>query len=163
MRRVIIKAETPVMLNGFECPAGRGHVKRDFRRVHLQGKIDINGFKGFQDRPEATSEILKALLQVSLVGRREGVAGVPNTRPGKSVDHGRENEIAVGFGVHEFATRACGELEPFGRPLPNPFRFAVTPDFQGQNGLVTVVDVVADSLAHQMIGNPEGCQAVIGE
>ena len=55
-------------------------------------------------------------------------------------------------------------LQFSGGPLPNPFRFPVSPDSSGQDGLMTLVDrVVAHRLTYQVRGDGEDLQAVLGQ
>ena len=75
---VVVKAETLVVTDGVERALGRSNVEGDLGRVHFEAKVDIVLLESFEDRLPALGEIVITLLQVGLVGGREGVDRVPD-------------------------------------------------------------------------------------
>lgn len=87
---------------------------------------------------------------------------MPDRRAGEAVDD-RVDDRLVGAGVEEFACGACGGLHRLGGALADALRIAVAPDLRGEDGLVALVDRIADGLADEVIGNGVAAQAVLLE
>ena len=51
----------------------------------------------------------------------------------------------------------------FGGALSNAFRVAIAPDFIREDGLMAFIDIVADGLAYEVIGNGVAIEAVLIE
>jgi len=166
--RVIIKAEALVVTNGLKGALGRSDVEGDFGRVYFEREVDVLLFKGRQDRLPALSEVIVALLQESLVGRREGVERVPDGRTREAVNDDLAGTLRllghVGLaGIEKFAGRLGGQRHFLGGTLTDAFRLTVAPHMRGENGLVTFVDVVAGGLAYEVRRNGPATEVVLSE
>ena len=165
MGGVEIEAETLMALHCFDGASGGGDIESDLSRMNLQSEVDVCFVEGIQDRNEALGEILVALFQESLIRRRESVQGVPYGGSGKAV-HNRRKIIlfaASRLAVEELAGRLSGGDHVASSAFANTLRFAISPNVRRQDRFVSFVDVVADGLAYQVIGNGVASEAVLLE
>jgi hypothetical protein len=161
-----LKPNALVAVDRRDRALGAGDVERDLGRVHLEGEIDVELLEGLEDRAEALGEIGEAGIPIRLRGRREGVDRVPDGRAGEAVDDRGKvvlGAVAAGLGVEERA-RGLGRGDHLlGGPLAHALGVAVAPDVGRQDGLVALVDVVADRLADEVAGDGVAGQAVVLE
>ena len=165
MGRIVIEAEALVALDGGDGALGRGDVEGDLGRVNFEAEVHVGLVEGVEDRAEALAEVGETGVPVGLRSRREGVDRVPDAGPGEAVDDGREGvaALAAGLRVEEGAGGLGGEGEFLRGALAHALGIAVAPDVGRENGLVALVDAVADGLADEVVGNRVAGEAVVLE
>jgi hypothetical protein len=152
VRRVVVEAEGGVAVDGLDGALGGGDVEGDLGRVHLEREAHAELGVGVEDRRPAAGEVVEARLS-SLRGRREGVERVPDRRAGEAVDD-LQAERGGGAPVAIISSAARWRT-PSGSPSPQTCG--------GQDGLVALVDAVADRLADEVVGDGEELQVVLRE
>ena len=165
---VVVEAETLVVADGVERALGGGDVEGDLGRVHFEAEVDVVLLEDLEDGLPALGEVVVALLQVGLVGGREGVDRVPDGGTGEAVDDGLAGALRlVGHvslaSVEELAGGLGGQGHLGARALTDAFRITVTPDVGGQDALVALVDVVAGGLADEVRGDRPAAEVVLRE
>ena len=80
---------------------------------------------------------------------------MPDTRAAEAVDHGRKIQVAMRLGVEKSPAGACGQFKLFGSALADTLGITISPNHWGKNGLVTLIDEIADGLTNQVVGNSE--------
>ena len=166
--RVVIEAEALVVADGVERALGGSDVEGDFGRVYFEAEVDVILLEDLEDRLPALGEIVVALLQVGLVGGREGVDRVPDGGTREAVDNGLAGALRlVGHirlaGVEELASGLGGQGHLGARALADAFRITVAPDVCGENALVAFVDVIAGGLADEVRGDCPAAEVVLRE
>ena len=166
--RVVVEAEALVVADGVERALGRSDIEGDFGRVHFEAEVDVVLLKDFEDGLPALGEIVVTLLQIGLVGGREGVDRVPDGRTRETVDDGLARTLRlIGHirlaGVEEFASGLGGQGHLGASALADAFRITITPNVGGQDALVAFIDVVAGSLADEVRGNRPAAEVVLRE
>ena len=146
---VEVEAEPAVPAYCRDGPLGAGKIEGDLGGMHFQREVDADFVEPVQDRRPARREVSKPSVPVGLGGGREGIHRMPYRRSGES-SHGLYPEPCSGAG---------GVLHLPGGTPADPFWVAIAPDMLWQNGLVALVDQVADRLADQMVGDGEALQA----
>ena len=165
---VVVEAKALVVADGVERALGGGDVEGDFGRVHFEAEVDVVLLERLEDGLPALGEVVVTLLQVSLVGGREGVDGVPDGGTGEAVHDGLAGTLRlVGHvclaGVEELAGGLSGQGHLGASTLADAFRIAVAPDVGGEDALVAFVDVVAGSLTDEMRGDRPATEVVLRE
>ena len=133
--------------------------------MDFEGEVHIQLLIGIEDGQPALGEVLEAFFVILLRGRRKGVERVPDRGAGEAI-HGHRKLVlitAAGLGVEKRARGLAGGDHLLGGALADAFRIAVAPHFRGKDGLVPVVDVVADGLTDEVVGNGITGQPVVGE
>ena len=67
------------------------------------------------------------------------------------------------LGVEKSAACACSQFQLFGSALADTLGITISPDHWGENGLVTLIDEIADRLTNQMIGDSKCGEAGISQ
>ena len=121
-----------------------------------------------EDGLPALGEVVVALLQVGLVGGREGVDRVPDRGAGETVDDGLTGTLRlVGHvrltGVEELAGGLSGQGHLSARALADAFRITITPDVRREDALVAFVDVIAGGLSDEVGGDCPATEVVLRE
>src|SRR5208282_1900425 len=161
MGGVIVETEPAMILNRFQCTMRRGYIERDFGRVYLEREIDVETVERFEDRNEPFAEIIESLLNELLACWRKGVPGVPDASPGDTWHDSGKFKATGWFRIDEVS---CGlrRLDHLFRcALANPFGVSIFPDLRRQNRLVPFIDIVADSLSDQVVGDGERGQPIV--
>lgn len=125
--------------------------------------MHIHFVEDVEDRNKAAGEVIEALLQEVLTGGRKRVAGVPDTRSGEPGDHGGKVEILTGLRIEKSTAGPGGQLELLGRALADSFGIAITPDLRREDGAMSLIDIVANRLSNQMIGDGERRESGVGQ
>ena len=132
----------------------------------LEREVDVLLFEGVEDRQSSVWRSRRnPCLIIFLRGRREGIERVPDGGTGEAVDDDREIHrpcLATRLGIEERARGLAGGDHFFRGALAHAFRIAVAPDVGREDGLVSLVDQVADGLADEVVGHGETGQAVVG-
>ena len=134
--------------------------------MHFEAEVDVVLLEGLEDGLPAAGEIIVTLLEVGLVGGREGVDRMPDGGTGETVDDGLAGTLRlighVGLaGVEELAGGLGGQGHLGARALADAFRIAVAPDVGGQDALVAFVDVVAGGLADEVRRDRPAAEVVL--
>src|SRR5579864_970517 len=159
VRWVIVEPEPLVAFDRIDRPLGGGNVECDLRRMYLQPEVHIQLVELVEDRRESTGKIVEPLLPILLIGRGKGIDGMPDARPGESVDDRRESR-RLRRRVDEGAARLGGVDQLLAGPLLDALSAAVPPYVGGEDRLVPLVDGITDRLPDQMIGNGKCLQPV---
>ena len=90
---------------------------------------------------------------------------MPNGGTGEAIDDGWKviPLLSSWFQVEKLAA-SLGGLDQFSSSSPtNTLRFAIAPNIGRQDRFVTFIDVVANRLADEVIGDREASEPVVGE
>lgn len=138
-----------------QSPQGSVSPSSSRRRFRMGGPPVRTGHPPRRRRPgwvPPVREVLVAGVDHCLGSRREHGDGFPDGGTGEP-RHGLDAKPGGCPG---------GILHGFRRPAAYAFRFAVAPDFRGQDALVAFIDgVIADSLAGQVVGDSEDFEVVL--
>lgn len=93
---------------------------------------------------------------------------MPDRGAGESIDHSLAGASRVIFhvglaGIDKFAAGFGGIDHLLSRTLTDPLGLAIAPDMRRQDRLVTLVDGVADCLAHEVGRNRVATELVVSE
>ncbi len=121
--------------------------------MDFQAELDALLLEDIENRRETLGEVRVAGVDHVLRDRRERVQEVPDRAAGEAVDDADA----------ELLGRPGGVDHVLRSPLLDAFRLAVAPDLGREDGLVTLVDVVADALADQVVRDGEHLQPVLVE
>ncbi len=122
-------------------------------RMHLEGELHAGPFELIENRVPLRGEVGEAVLDLRVADGREAVEQRPDLRAGEAVDHA-DAEVLRGVG---------GANHFLGGALLHLGGLAVTPHVLGQDGLVPLVDRVANGLADEMVGDGPGLETVLGQ
>ena len=148
--RIVIESERFPMSDSGECPFGGHDIEGDLGRMHFQRKANADLVEDIQNRMPATGEVHEALFDPFLGHRRERIQERPYGTAGESVDH-RDTHVCSGAG---------GQLHLFCGARADPLRVTIAPDVLGQNGLVPLVDAIANGLTHEVVAYREDVEPV---
>ena len=163
---VVVEAKALVVADGVERALSGGNIEGDLGRVHFEAEVDVVLLERLEDGLPALGEIIEALLEVGLIGGREGVDRVPDGGTGEAVDDGLAGTLRlVGHvclaGVEELAGGLSGQGHLGASTLADAFRIAVAPDVGGEDALVTFVDIIAGGLADEVRGDRPAAEVVL--
>src|SRR5690606_4392514 len=122
----------------------------DRGRGDLECKAGDLGPEGGREGPPPAGEVVEALVHARLLGRREEVEHVPDARAREAVDDG-DAELPGGLGGVDHLLRG---------PAADALRVSVAPEAVGEDGLVPVVDRIADALPDEVVGDGVADEAV---
>ena len=124
-------------------------VGMDFQREFHAGLLEF-----VEDGVPLRGEIGVAVLDLRVADRREAVEQRPDFGAGEAVDD-VDAEVLGGVRGADHFLRGALLARPSGLPSPQTCG--------GQDGLVPLVDVVANGLADEVVGDGPGLEAVLGE
>lgn len=148
-----VDAEGGVAIDGLEGGGEGVDIVGDFGGVDFEGEADTELLEHVEDGAPARGEIFVTGGDFFGGDRRERVEPGPDAAAGEAIDDGYA-ELGGGLG---------GADHLRGGALADAFGVAIAPDFGADEGLVAVVDRVADALADEVIGDGPAAQAVLGE
>src|ERR1700751_1861102 len=128
--------------------------------MNLESEVNVQRVERVQDWQKALSEIIETFLQELLARWRKSVTGVPDRGTGKPADHRRKTQILVRFGVEKISAGSRRSFHVFCCTLPHAFGMPITPDLRRQDCLMAFIDIIANCLACQMVGNTKGGQPI---
>ncbi len=151
--RVVVEAKRRMAADHFDGALGAGDVERDLGRVDLQRELDAELLVFVEDRLPSRGEILEALVNPRLRHGREAVEVRPDAGAGEAVDDLHAEILGALRGADHFLRSAFADA----------VGFAVAPHMGGEDGLVPLVNLVANGLSDEVAGNGPDIQAVLGE
>ena len=143
MGRIVVEAESRVVVERLQRTLGRSNVKSNLGRVDFECVFDSELLKFIEDRLEAGGKIFETSFDLARQYRRERINKVPDAGSSEAVDY-RHSE--TGGGLSRFD-------QFFSRTLPHAFRVTVAVNIIRKDRLVALVNIVANRLTDKMGGN----------
>ena len=78
MRGIVVETKAPVVFHRRHGALGRGDIKGNLGRMHLEGEVDVDLVKRDEDGAETPGKILESLVPIVLRCRREGIDRMPD-------------------------------------------------------------------------------------
>ena len=148
MTRVIIEPKTRVIIQCLQRLLARDKIKRDFRRMHLERKLDATSLELIQNRKKTRCKLLVAIVNHMRRHCRERVEQMPDGTARESIDDINAQRLGG----------TSGHLHILRGTLTHALGITVTPHLGSDKSAMTLINPVTNRLTNKMIANGKNLQ-----